>query len=987
MWICASCNQENPDGFKFCGACGSPLAAPAPVREVRKVVTIVFCDLTGSTALGDRTDPEALRATMRGYYDEMRAILERHGGTVEKFVGDAVMAVFGVPVSREDDALRAVRAAWEMRTAVAGLGLQARIGVNTGEVVAGEGDTLVTGDAVNVAARLEQAAEASEVLVGSETHRLVRDAVTAEPREVSAKGKPDTVAAFRLVAVDPVAAAIARKLDTPLIGRRPELGQLHRAFERAVSENRCHLFTLLGAAGVGKSRLTSEFLSSVDATVVHGRCLDYGEGITFWPVVSVLKQLGERTDPTLEHIASGGLSQNELFWDVRAQLEGAAGERPLVVVFDDIHWGEPTFLDLIDHIADLSRGAPILLLCVARPELLDLRPGWAGGKLNATTMLLEALSAEECEELIEAHGSGIGTATRTRILAAADGNPLFVEEMVALARENDDVSVPSSVRALLQARLDQLGADERRVIERGAVEGQVFHREAVRELSPGADVETQLDGLVRKELIKPERATFTGDHAFRFRHLLIRDAAYDSLPKETRAELHELFAGWLALNGHELIELDEVLGHHLERAARYRQELGRPDPALEQRAGHRLAAAGSKAFARDDLPAADNLLTRALELLPANDERRAAVILDRVLVLEQAGGIEGRSELVAELEGHADPSMRLHGRIARLELRLYADPHGVVEEARPLADEALEHFTAAGDDFGLARVWYLLFSIHWLQSRARPALAALEQARAYAERANARPLLTLSTVYLMGPLLHGPFTPDEVRARLEPLRAAGGPVATNTVLRVEAHLLALEGHFDEALELFDHANSIVADLGLAVMMAVMGQWSAEVMLQQGRIDEAMREVRESVERLEELGDKSFRSTSLIRWAEVLYASGKLDEAEQRAIEGEELGAKEDIVNYAIGRGIRAAIASGRGAHADAESLGRDALRFAYETDFPWVHAVARSKLAHVLEAAGRKDEARVELEHAVERYESYGNTFEARRTRALLVEL
>ncbi len=226
-------------------------------------MTIVFCDLTGSTALGDRTDPEALRATMRGYYDEMRTILERHGGTVEKFVGDAVMAVFGVPVSREDDALRAVRAAWEMRTAVGELGLQARIGVNTGEVVAGEGDTLVTGDAVNVAARLEQAAEAGEVLVGTETHRLVRDAVIAEPRDVTAKGKPDPVAAFRLLEVDLSAAAIARRLDTPLIGRQRELGQLHHALERTVSENRCHLFTLLGSAGVGKSRLTSEFLYHV----------------------------------------------------------------------------------------------------------------------------------------------------------------------------------------------------------------------------------------------------------------------------------------------------------------------------------------------------------------------------------------------------------------------------------------------------------------------------------------------------------------------------------------------------------------------------------------------------------------------------------------------------------------------------------------------------------------------------------------------------
>ena len=540
--MCAACGQESPAGFRFCPSCGAALLAAAPPREVRKVVTVVFCDLSGSTALGGRTDPEALRATMRGYYEQMRTILERHGGTVEKFVGDAVMAVFGVPVAHEDDALRAVRAAWEMHEAVPKLGLAARIGVNTGEVVAGEGDTLVTGDAVNVAARLEQAAEASEVLVGSETRRLVRDAVTVERVDVDAKGK-GRVEAFRLVDVDLDAAPVARRLDTPLVGRRTELEQLRHAFDRAVREQRCHLFTLLGSAGVGKSRLVREFLTGVDACVLEGRCLDYGEGITFWPVVSILKQLGDRAEPTLQRVVEGATTPNELFWAVRAQLEEVARERPLVVCFDDIQWGEQTFLDLVDHVADLSRGAPLLLLCVARPELLDKRPGWGGGKLNATTILLEPLGAEECAELIAVHG-GVDEDTERRILAVADGNPLFVEEMVALVREDGDVRVPSTVQALLQARLDQLARDERTVMERGAVEGQIFHRAAVLELTQAPDVEPQLAGLVRKELIHPAPPTLAGD-AFRFRHLLIRDAAYDALPKETRADLHERFANWL----------------------------------------------------------------------------------------------------------------------------------------------------------------------------------------------------------------------------------------------------------------------------------------------------------------------------------------------------------------------------------------------------------------------------------------------------------
>jgi predicted ATPase len=420
----------------------------------------------------------------------------------------------------------------------------------------------------------------------------VRDAVQVEPVQVAAKGKAEPVAAYRLLNVDLAAAAVARRLDTPLIGRRFELQQLRQAFERSVRERRCHLFTVLGAAGVGKSRLAAEFLSGLDATTLSGRCLEYGEGITFWPVVSVLKQLGERAEETIARIVDGAFSSNELFWNVRSQFEKVAHERPLVVVFDDAQWGEETFLDLIDHVADLSRDAPLLLLCLARPDLLDKRPTWGGGKLNATTILLEPLTAEECAELIDVHG-GAEPGTRERIVAFADGNPLFVEEMLALVRESDDVRTPSTVQALLQARLDQLARGERTVIEGGAIEGEIFHRSAVVELARSPDVASQLVGLVRKELIHPAAPTLSGDEAFRFRHLLFRDAAYQALPKQTRAELYERFADWLEVNGRELIELDEVLGYHLEQAARYRRELDRADPELERRAGRHLATAGS----------------------------------------------------------------------------------------------------------------------------------------------------------------------------------------------------------------------------------------------------------------------------------------------------------------------------------------------------------------------------------------------------------
>jgi class 3 adenylate cyclase/tetratricopeptide (TPR) repeat protein len=985
--ICPACGRENPDGFKFCGNCGAPLGVVEAPREVRKTVTVVFCDLSGSTALGDVTDPETLRATMRGYYDEMRTILERHGGTVEKFIGDAVMAVFGVPVSYEDDALRAVRAAWEMHAAVPRLGLQARIGVNTGAVVTGEGDTLVTGDAVNVAARLEQAASAGDVLIGMETRQLVRDAVQVEPIQIEAKGKGQ-VDAFRLVDVDLQAASIARRLDTPLIGRRSELEQLQQAFERTVREQRCHLFTVLGAAGVGKSRLVGEFFTGTDARVVAGRCLDYGEGITYWPVISVLKALGPRTDPTIARIVEGASTPNELFWTVRAQLEEVATEQPLVVFFDDIQWGEETFLDLVDHIADLSRGAPLFVLCLARPELLDKRPGWGGGKLNTTTILLQPLSAEECVELIAVHG-GVEAATEQRILAAADGNPLFVEEMVALVREDGDVRIPSTVQALLQARLDQLGREERSVIERGAVEGQIFHRGAVLELTQTTDVEPQLTGLVRKELIHPTPATLTGDHAFRFRHLLIRDAAYDALPKETRADLHERFADWLARHGRELVELDEVLGYHLEQAARYRRELGRPDPELERRAAGRLGEAGSKAAIRSDAHGAANLLRRAIALLPEDDPAHARLLIELIGTLEGAAPPEEQFQLIDDLERSADPVARMHGRIARLQLRVMTDPVAVIPEAEAASEEALALFSEMGDDLGLAHAHYLISWINWLQSRALPAAEAHERVLEYARRAGARAMVGQVTMQQIGPLSFGPFTIEEIRARLERIAetADDSILARTAVLSLEADLAQREGRFDEALAQLGEAEMLHRQLGSSLGVTITMQMRADALHDAGRLDEAVAEYREGLAQLEALGMTSFMSTTTINLADALYLRGDADEAEQLAIEGEEMGAAEDVVNFAYGRGLRAHICADRGEHAEAERLARDALGHAYETDFPSVHATAHEALGHALAAAGRGADARAEYERALELWLRYGFRVRAKRAQALLVEL
>ena len=529
----------------------------------RKVVTVLFCDVVGSTALGESVDPEALQSLLARYFERMKQIVESHEGSVEKFIGDAVMAVFGVPQVHEDDALRACRAAVEMQAAFPELGLQGRIGINTGEVVTGTEERLAAGDAVNVAARLQQAAEPDEILIGGLTLELVRGAVDSEPvGPLELKGKREPVAAHLLASVRD---APERSHESRFVGREREVGMIRDTWQRAVDGERCELVTIVGDAGLGKSRLVAESLAGIDARIVRGRCLPYGQGITYWPVVEVIKQLAALpSDPaaaaalrSLIGESDGGTSAEEIAWAFRKLLEERA---PLVVVLDDIQWGEQTFLELVEGVALLSAGAPILLVCMARPELLMHRADWP------VALRLEPLAAEAAEQLI----SELPLELRDRIARAAGGNPLFLTEMLAMAGETDDLDVPPTLRALLAARLDQLEPPERAVLERGAIEGELFHRGAVQALSPEeTQITPRLAVLTRKDLIRPDRAQLPGDDGFRFRHLLIRDAAYEALPKSTRAELHRRFAD-------------------VARAARRRPGRARRDPRLSPRAGSRL---------------------------------------------------------------------------------------------------------------------------------------------------------------------------------------------------------------------------------------------------------------------------------------------------------------------------------------------------------------------------------------------------------------
>ena len=731
MTICASCGHQADLEFKFCPECGAAAVEVAAPRGLRKTVTVIFCDVVGSTALGESTDPEALREVLGGYFERMKGIVERHGGTVEKFIGDAVMAVFGVPVLHEDDALRACRAAVEMRDALPELGINGRIGVNTGEVVTGTEERLATGDAVNVAARLEQAAQPGEVLIGETTHALVHEAVLADPVEpLTLKGKSDPVPAYRLLAV---LDAPERSNKARFVGRERELRRWSKRGNALRRRARCELLTVVGDAGVGKSRLVAEALAGVEARIVRARCVPYGEGITYWPVVEVVKQLD--TMPSDEAAAAAvrsllgesdvATTGDEIAWAFRKLLEEQA---PLVVVFDDLQWGEETFLDLIESTALLSSDTSLLLLCMARPELVERRPGWPG------TLRLEPLPPEDADVLI---GDAVAGELRERIARAAAGNPLFISEMLAMAAGNVKVEVPPTLRALLATRLDQLDEAERRVLERGSVEGEVFHRGAVQALAPEEmHVTTRLAGLVRRELIRPDRAQLPGDDGYRFRHLLFRDAAYDALPKAVRADLHARFAGWLDERGKELVERDEIIGYHLEQAARYRAELGQPDPPLALQAGDRLLVAGRRALDRGDERASAGLLERALTLTRPH---RLDVHAEIDLAAAHWGEPERAAGIAEEAAVRADEAGDETG--ATLARALGASHRFFVASVAPdeleeLLLQARRRLEEQDDHLGLYYVWSALgYCVANTRGRADDWATASEQARRHSRLA------------------------------------------------------------------------------------------------------------------------------------------------------------------------------------------------------------------------------------------------------------
>jgi len=985
--VCASCGHENSESAKFCEECGfSSAVVVARAKEQRKTVTVLFCDLAGSTALGETLDPERLRALLARYFERMRSIVERHGGSVEKFIGDAVMAVFGVPVLHEDDALRAVRAAVEMRDALPELGPQGRIGVMTGEVVTGTEERLATGDAVNVAARLEQAAQPGEVLIGQPTLKLVRKAVDVEQVEpLELKGKAEPVPAYRLLRVRE---APDRRQVAPFVGREPELALFREGWEGVRVEQRCELITVVGEAGVGKSRLAAEFLSSIEATVARGRCLPYGEGITYWPVVEVLKQLAVLPEDEAAALAIRSLlgeteaatSAEEIAWAFRKTLEQAASEGQLVVVFDDIQWGEETFHDLIEHVALLSSGASILLLCMARPELTERRPAWP------VTLRLGPLGDEDVDELIPKR---IPDDLREKIARAASGNPLFIEEMLAMSGEAEgEVLVPPTLQALLAARLDQLETAERHVLERGAIEGEIFHRGAVQALAPEENqVTPRLAALVRKQLIRPDRPHLRGEDGFRFRHILIRDAAYEALPKATRTELHSRFAFWLEEHGTELVELDEILGYHLEQSCRYRVELGLPyDEEVAAEARRRLRAAGRRAALRQDFGGAGSLLERAAAFVPSGEIDLAleSELVDALFWGGNGGDALRRADSLAERAAAAgDRVSELCGRIRAGIIRMDIEPEGATEPVAALVEQALPVFQAVGDDLALYTAYHALGWVALNRAETDAALEAYERAADHARQAGLpHELLGWRAIFR----LYGTTPVSRLLAWLDENEPRFGRDPWLPAARAWA--LAMLGRFDEARAILAETRAELAELGGGVQLGVItGIESAGVELLAGDLTAAAELGAEGCRLLDELGAVSFLSTAATTLAQTHYALERLEEAEAWAGRAAELGASDDAFTQMHWRRVRAKVLARRGEHAEAEGLAREAVAIGEATDFLDGQGDAYADLAEVLLLSAKPDEALVALEQALERHERKGNLVSAQRTQARLTEL
>ncbi|HEX8939834.1 MAG TPA: adenylate/guanylate cyclase domain-containing protein [Candidatus Limnocylindrales bacterium] len=1053
--FCTNCGEENPGEFRLCGLCGGLLRDDERAQESRKTVTVLFCDLRPTDVEGAALPAAVVRDIISRGFAAARSVVEQHGGSVEKFVGDALVCVFGLPVLHEDDALRAVRSAERLVAVLADLDrelaaeavrLTVRIGVNTGLVVAGHatrGLHLVTGDAVNTAARLEQAAPAGGILLGDATYGLVRDAVEVEPVEpLRLKGKAEPVIAHRLVAVRGVEGR-ARRHSAPLVGREAELAALLAAYHRSVVQNGPRLVTLLGDAGIGKSRLVREFERRVgaEATLLRGRCPAYGEGITFAPIIEMLRGAADIRDddtPAAAHArivelvgerdvadrlaAIAGLTDMpfplvELYWGVRRLFEILAARRPLVAVVDGVQWAEPALADLLEQLLAVLAERPVLLVCLARHELLEERPDWGPGA-RSSRIVLPPLEPEAGRHALAGlldravAASDLGE----RIVVASQGNPLFLEQMVSMlvdsgalrvedghwirAAAMSEIALPPTIQALLAARLDRLPREERGVVQPAAVVGYEFGRPAVEVLVEEPlrpTVPERLGSLVSRQFVRPDPDAPPEEDGYRFRNQLIRDAAYQGLLKRARVSLHERYVAWmdgLARERGREREFEELLGFHLEQAYRYRTEFGPPDAeatAIGRDGARRLASAGRRASVRGEMVGAANLLGRATALLPERDPDRLGLLPELSEALTELGEFDRAEAVLDEAATLAaavgDDRLATNAALVRTLLGFYQGVEGWRGKATSTAEAAIATFARLDDPAGLTRAWRILFGVNGAACRYEEAARAAEKVLQNARLAgDPRQEARGASAYAQAALL-GPTPVPAALARCTELldRVQGDRRTEALVLLAIAELEALAGDFERAREHHRRARGELTELGQGVLAASTAQTSWRIEALAGDLEAAERELRRDCEALEAMGERGVLSTLAALLGHVLLDEGRLDEAAVEAARARDLTDADDIGTQATWRSLEAKVLARRGELADAAAVARSAVAILDPTDFTMLRADVRADLADVLERAGDAGAAAGARAEALALYEEKGSPVSAERIRARLV--
>jgi predicted ATPase/class 3 adenylate cyclase len=925
MPICASCGQDNPDIAKFCLVCGTPFAVVPPPSEERKLVTALFTDIVGSTAKAEDMDPEDVRARLAPYYARLRGELERFGGTVEKFIGDAVVALFGAPVAHEDDPERAVRAAFAVCRAIDDLNaeddwldLKVRVGVNTGEALvvigarASEGEGIAAGDVMNTAARLQSAAPVNGILVGELTYASTRDTIEyREAEPIAAKGKAEPVRVWEALGEnEPEPGAVADGIT--FVGREHEVDELHDVWRTTVSLRQPALVTVVGPPGIGKSRLLAEFARRAerDGRVHWGRCLPYGEGITYWPVTELVKSAAEilQSDdratiarkldaflaelPTddvdeLRTIASAlsnlvgipttprgtyttrEISQGELHWGIRRAMQLLAAERPIALIFEDLHWAEPTLLELIAYIAEGDPDSPLALVCSARPDLADVSPGFLGTDGRRRTITLDTLQREQALALLT-DLLGDATLAQTPFASAlidnAGGNPLFLEETVRTLRDRGlidserwrsedigDLPLPASVQAVISSRLDRLDVAEKKVAHHASVVGAVFWAGAVahlaiQEANLPPDPRPQLATLERRDFIAHRAvSSITGENEYAFKHILMRDVAYGQIPKGRRAELHVRFSDWVKILPASADELVEIVAWHLEQACRLSREVARSpiDPPVLEAAGA-LANAARRAERREGLREAHRYYIRALDVL-----------------------------------GEADAGLHFQLRVRGADITMML---GDLKEAA----EELEEVADAAQQLGRAdlrcEALLLLGDIDQRQGRAAEAHRRLAEAQKLARHAD-NAWLQSRVAYVFAALV-ADFEGDHDQA-IDNLRSGIGlaeeiedlPLVAEGHLRLAA-ILWNRGELADAEMELRRCLELAANLGSHRLEAEATSWLGMIRYHRGDPEEGERLCRRARDWLERTGDTYFQVQNLVRGlASFALAEGRPEEAE------------------------------------------------------------------------------------------------------------